>query len=300
MSQINNSKNLAYLLLLCAPILANASPAVVYDGWSSNNGIIDTSASCSVTGISCTTLAEDNGFLQQQVVNHHGTYIRTILIENGATGDSSSLGFASETFIPQDNKTGFDINTKQVIRDINEGFESTAVIERNPFNNQNDDLVDLLNVELTQTLSNNDFSSNFKLDKYEAEISDGSSYSGRSLDISQLIVDDTTGAKGAFDYREREGAVLSNVDNQLDVDPFTKNGNLTLGSETFVWNEGDHLKSIWVAQVTDSELSDPFAYQSIENVDVGVGIKTHSFSEENIIDPFDWDETTLGQAPTLP
>jgi len=300
MSQLASYRTLLYALFLSTPLITHASPTVVFDGWSSNNGVIDTSESCTTSGISCTTLAEDNGFLQQEIVNHHGKFIRTIVLEADATGSSSTLEFANETFIPQDNKTGFDVNTKQVIRDINDGFESTATIGRTPFNDSNENLVDLLNVELSQTLNGDGFNSSFKLDKYEAEISDGSSYSGRSLDISQSVIDDVTGFSGVFDYREREGAKLSNVDSQLQIDPFVKDGSITLEGETISWNENDHIKSIWISQTSDADTPNSFAFQSFENVHTGDELKTSSFSDDEIFDPFDWDEITLGQSPALP
>ena len=101
--------------LLSAQSLAGGP--VPFNQWSVSNGVIDASATCNASGVSCTLLAQDNGLLQQQVNTASGSYIQLIVTDTDASGTAESLGFVTENFIPTNSLTAWDINGQQIIRD---------------------------------------------------------------------------------------------------------------------------------------------------------------------------------------
>jgi len=290
--------------LTSASALAASGP-LPFDQWTVSNGIIDNSAACAASGVSCTVLAQDNGFLQQQVTTAAGSFVHMILTDPDATGTPATLGFTTENFIPDNNLTGFDIVNRQVIRDIPQGFEQVANIDRTPFLDSAGDVVDLAHVELTQTMATPDFDTRFKLLQHEALLPNGDSHFGKSVDINQTMVAANDSGnqplKQVFDSRERLGSQLTNVNNTLQIDPFTPAGSLHLNNETVSWNTGDHVKSIWMAQNNSVLLNPGFAYQQFDNISQGIiGTKELSMQSNEVIDPFSWDQTTFGQAPSVP
>jgi len=275
-----------------------------FDQWSVTNGVIDASATCNAAGVSCTVVSQDDGFLQQQVTTANGSYIQMILTEPGASGTAGTLGFASENFTPTNNLTGWDINSQQIIRDPNQGFEQIAKIDRVPFNDANNTLVNLLHVDLQQTLVDDEFDSSFNIKKDEALLSTGEIFTGKSTDIKQNLVAATnnspTGIKATFDTRIRSGWKLSNNNDALQIDPFAPAGDATLNKDTLAWSDGDTVASIWLSQYNDELMNGAFASQQVSNRSNDISIKNTRINPTAIIDPFDWNESTFGPAPSLP
>ena len=143
-------KHFALVLMATVTQLTWAgSNPVPFNQWTVNNGIIDTSATCTTPGVNCTVLAQDDGFLQQQVVTDGGSYVQMILTDPGASGTPDTLAFTTENFVPDKNLSGFDIANRQLIRDVPKGFEQIAQIDRAPFEDPNGGLVNLIHVDLT-------------------------------------------------------------------------------------------------------------------------------------------------------
>ena len=287
---------------LLMPTIVLAATPVAFDGWSVNNGVIDASSSCS-NGVTCNTLVQDDGFLYQEVVTPQGSFYRTIITEEGATGNAASLSFADETFIPFNNLTGVDISNKQAIRDPASGFESTAVIDRDPFINGAGDLVNPMVIDIDQTLAVDGFLSEFHLLQNDAVVGT-ESYFGKSMDIVQSMTQPTEnssdGFQSGFDLREREGWQLSEQNNELVLDPFTPAGSMTLGGTQVDWEEGDRVRSTWIASLNDEVSAQGFAAQKIENLSTGVSAHEVNIDAGTVIDPFAWNENTFGAPPSLP
>lgn len=93
------------------PMIANADPGhtgppMAYGQWNATLDAItgksvvnDTSAECVATGWTCKTIAEDDGFLYQEIRTPDGeTYTRMINLDPGSAGDASTLGYSSESY----------------------------------------------------------------------------------------------------------------------------------------------------------------------------------------------------------
>lgn len=305
--QILRISSMLAVSLLYGTALAD-QPAVTFDGWTVNNGVIDTSASCGGT-VTCTTLAEDDGFIQQQVSTAHGTFTRTIITEAGATGDASSLSFADESFIPMDNPTGIDIDFKQNIRDIQNGFDSVTEFSRNSFTDAQGNFINIAEMNIAQSINGADgFSNDFALYQSTTDINDGAtSYFGKMVDINQQIplgdAANPFAAEEMFVYRERGGFAGSfdEATQTLQMAPLTSPGQMTL-SDTVTWAEGERIATTWIAYKDGNRDQSGFNYQSVKNLDqlTGSEIIALSLPGDTLIDPFDWDVANLGPAPSLP
>ena len=287
---------------LFIPTAVFAASPIGFDGWSVNQGVIDTSNSCT-NGISCNTIAEDDGFLYQEVITAQGTFYRTIITESGATGNAGTLGFADESFVPVNNLSGTDISDKQVVRDSANGFDSTTMIDRDPFINGAGDMVNPLIVDINQSLMSDGLSSEFHLLQNDAVVGDNS-YFGKTMDISQSIVMPTDtasdGFQSGFDLRERDGWQISEVNNELALDPFSPAGSMTLGNKTVSWDDGDRIRSTWIASVNKDVSNQGFAVQKIENLTQMTSAQQIDTNAGTVIDPFVWEQNTFGTAPSLP
>ena len=293
--------------LLCGTALAD-QPAVVFDGWTVNNGVIDTSASCTGT-VSCSTLAEDDGFIQQQVSTPHGTFTRTIITDAGATGDASTLGFADESFIPMDNPTGIDIDFKQNIRDAQNGFDSVTQFSRNSFVDAQGNFINIAEMNISQAINGNDgFANDFALYQNTTDVNNGATtYFGKKVDIDQQIplgdAANPFAAEEMFAYRERWGFAGSfdEATQTLQMAPLTTPGQMTLNN-TVSWDEGERIATTWIAYKDRNRDQSGFNYQSVKNLDqlTGSEIIAMSLPSDEIIDPFDWDVANFGPAPSLP
>jgi len=264
---------------------AGSNP-VPFNQWTVNNGVIDTSTTCTSPGVSCTVMAQDDGFLQQQVVTDSGSYVQMILTDPGASGSPDTLAFTTENFVPDKNLSGFDIANRQVIRDIPQGLEQIAQIDRAPFEDPNKGLVNLIHVDLTQTLTNQDFEADFQLVRDEAELPSGEILSGKTVNIHQSVSGmDPYGNQNVintFSNQQSSGVQLTNVDNSLLVDPFTTAADIQIGGQTFKINDGDDIKLTEITQhITSLPGDGALNLQSYENTTQHVSATDVSF-----IDPF--------------
>lgn len=230
------------LSLLFPSIVAFAAPPQLgtnynYAGWQVNNGVIDTTASCTAPGVtSCRILSQDNGFLQEEVLLDNGQhFIRLIMTEADVSGDPSlsgaaaNLEFASEGFTPF--LTNQDCNAiagslpnnfqdcqglalKQDIRDLAAGFESTAVVQRNFAKSVEPNLADQFNIELAQSIDEIDpftglqFNTGFNYTEYaywECSISgscNGGVQIGKKTALSSTIFLDPFDATKKQEFRQ--------------------------------------------------------------------------------------------------
>ena len=233
MKNLASMKSHIGLVLTAISTTAFAAPPQMgsnynYGGWTVNNGVVDTSISCSASGVAqCKPLSSDNGFLQEEVQLSDGQkFIRIIMTDPGATGDptlsgaSADLKFASEGFttylssgdcnaiagsLPNNFQDCQGVAIKQDVRDLTKGFESTAVVQRNfAKSNEAPNLDNMFNILLSQTIDTVDsntglaFQSGFNYKEYsywECQISGDCSNSqqiGKSMSQSSTIYLDPT------------------------------------------------------------------------------------------------------------
>ena len=274
------------LLSVIGQVSWAGSNPIPFNQWTVNNGVIDTATTCTTSGVSCTVLAQDDGFLQQQVVTDSGSYVQMILTNPGATGSPDTLAFTTENFVPDKNLSGFDIANRQVIRDIPRGFEQIAQIDRAPFEDPNNELVNLIHVDLTQTLTSQDFAADFHLLRHEAELASGDILSGKTVDMDQTVTG--TEAVGnqnlinTFTSQQSSGVRLTNVDGSLLVDPFTTSTDIQIGGQTYKINDGDEIKLTGITQhITSLPGDGAFNRQIYENTTQKLSVTDLEF-----VDPF--------------
>ena len=229
------------LLVLCvASPWAGAVPPDMtgagynYDGWTVTGGVIDSSASCSAPGVTCKTLSQDDGFLQQEVTLSDGQhYIRVLMTEPGVTGDPSltgsaaNLAFATETFtafytntecssvlLPSPGQDCQGLAAKQVVRDLTAGFESTAIVQRNFAKSFASNADGQFNIDLNQVIDTVDpatglgFKTGFDYTQWsywECDISgncNGSQEIGTKLGLSETVFTDALDPTKKEEFRQ--------------------------------------------------------------------------------------------------
>lgn len=312
---------LKYLVFISGVLSATAVHAgqpVAFDGWQSNNGIIDASASCR-QAISCRTVVQENGFLQQEIMTAEGRFIRQIIVDKGATGSASTLAFATETMIPvgqgRNRRNGNssnamssgNIDTKQIINDASSGFSSTSLIERHAFTDNQHNSGNYQRTELYQAINDQQVVSVFSLNQTLVDYLDQTSRRSRELNIDQLLknIDDAESNVQVFALRERQGFEMSFydvVDNTI-TKPLSYAGTAVLGTQTLEWSDGDHIKGVFIGQKNPLNTGAGFMFQSIETIDK-TGLTTRKISDvkidtPEIIDPYQW-ERNFAKAPYLP
>ncbi|RMD78704.1 MAG: hypothetical protein D6809_05260 [Gammaproteobacteria bacterium] len=230
---------------------ALALPPFAYDQWSANNGTIDASVGTPCqNGITsglgmqtngagtCANIVSDNGMLYQVVEAQIGSttykFLRMILTDPNATGDATTLPFATETIIPwatasSGAKQG--IVSKQIVRDTASGLEQTALLQRgvNPTWDPSMRILDpatggivsdpelMYNIDLTQTLNSagpdSSLSSSFHYRNWTDTASagftpDSNAVSGHRLEMGQdvtFVNASPAGNHQKFDFRELGG-----------------------------------------------------------------------------------------------
>lgn len=287
------TKHLSWVRLVVAVTLAligqvsrAGSNPVPFNQWTVNHGVIDTSTTCSTPGISCTVLAQDDGFLQQQVVTANGSYVQMILTNPGASGTADTLGFTTENFVPDKNLSGYDIANRQVIRDIPAGMEQIAQIDRAPFEDPDKGLVNLIHVDLTQTMSELNYDADFHLVRHEATLPAGEILSGKTIDMHQTSSTvDPYGVReliNTFSNKQSSGDRLSNVDGALLIDPFTPAAELQIDQQSYAIHAGDDIKLTGITQsLTSLPTAGAFELHNYENTTQAL-----SATGSTIIDPF--------------
>ena len=294
--------------------LAHATTPVQFDSWSIDNGNIDASSACS-QALSCNVITSDNGFLQQIVETAEGKYIHTIVTEYNVSGLPADLGFQSETFTPFDAKARGDrkwgLDAKTVVRSATDGFVNSFTMDSDPFIDLNNNQLDIMNFQLSQTLNNAEINNHFDYTKNQVfgfpdPINNSEGY---TMDIDQdvfiVAAPDTPDfiADQRFVSRKRSGWLGDVSTGELLYEPISTAGSLTLpdpfsGTSTTAWAEGETIETHWIAQ-TDNQggFSSPLNYQDIKTQS---GLFDDYSIQDNTktlpIDPFDWD-STFGPAP---
>jgi len=302
------------------PVFSNpvtATTPIQHDNWISNNGNIDASSACS-QAISCKLISADNGFLQQIVETAEGKYIHTIVTDYGVSGNPADLEFLSETFIPFDARARgpgggrkWSLDAKTVVRNATDGFESSFMMDSDPFIDINGNQLDVMNFQLSQTLNNSDIDTQFDFSKNQVFSFDDPliNNGGYLLDIDQdllIAADPLTPdfiANQRFANRKRSGWSADISSGELMINPFSSAGSLTLpddlsGTSTTAWVEGETIETHWIAQLDNQgTFSTPLTYQSVKTES---GLSDDYTIQDSALtlplDPFDWDPT-LGPAP---
>ncbi len=324
------------LLLVLISGVVLAGPPVAYDGWTIGPGtidgqafaagVIDTSASCNAPGISCRTLAQGDGFLQEEINDGSRTFFRVILTEQGAMGDPSlsganaELSFIAETYTPfattgdtacsgQAAQDCQGLAAKHVVRDLSEGFETTALIQRNFAKSNATDLDGMYNIDISQTLDITDstglaFRDSFAYrnwTSWECTGGGGSFTCSNTLPVigyelrSSQTVYTGIGEKQAFSHIASAGYKGRQAGGFFMSEPVRSvNGQLTLDGTTVPWNRTDDINTTWVGANTMSN----FAFQSVQNTTTSSSA-SQSQLDGSLLDPFAWDLDAFGGQPTF-
>ena len=325
------------LSAIVLPGVSTAAAPVNFDGWSASSGNIDTSLSCSAAGVtSCRTLAEDKGFIQEEMVVDDYTYIRLIVTDPNADGAPSDQGFVSESFVPfAFNNEGISqgLAAKQVVRDFAEGFTDQAEVQRammrfrdpgmkNPADLSGPTPADeMWSIRLTQTFDRSDLQSVFQFENYTAMATfpaatpDTNDVIGYKMSISQTIPFDPTGsagidpdAKQKFEHRQIAGAAgnfpipLFFPSSYYAYEPLTPAGDMTVGGKTVSWSETDAVSTSWVVQTDLFDTTNvSISSQTVTNLTTGdEASQTDTIAISPPVSPFDWHEPTFGPEPSFP
>lgn len=310
-------------LLFLVPSLVFARPPVPFDQWTVSNGAIDTDTSCQATGVTCETVAEQAGFIQQEVTTDSGRFVRLILTARDASGNPADLGFVNEYFTPfyessDPQCTGSaaqdcqGIASQQTVRDLVQSFDSTVRVQRNFAKSNETDTALMFNTDIVQLFSDAAVSGRFALTNYtDWEFGPGganhSTPIGRVMDIQQdtLIGDVDAGdteTRLRFDHRLRggwEGRTINSFLPSLSQ-PITTAGQMDspLGGTTIDWSDGDTITSTWLA----SNRSVLFSAQVVENRTAGTRATdstTAPLSSGIVLEPMSWD-AIFGDKPSFP
>ncbi len=325
------------LIFMAGGALANP-PLVNFNGWSASAGAIDTTASCSTTGITCTTQVQDNGFLIEKVETADYTYLRFVVTDPNATGATSDLGFAAETFIPFAFNSGptsgitQGISSLQVIREAATGFESSAELQRsmmrftNPALRVFTDMLeatppeDMYSIKLSQTITDaaNGYADTFDYLGYTAFATvpnmnpDSDVTIGLIMDITQQVdigeAIDPTAKQQIFQQKRRMGVsgnivtkpTFSNTNYFIEGNPLSTANNMTLGGTTVTWADGDEIVSNWLAQEDIMSNTTALAHQTIENRTTGASAFQTDISTPLPVTPFAWEPVNFGPEPSFP
>ncbi len=321
------------------PSVSFAAAPINYDQWSADSGAINTTAACSAAGVSsCRTLAEDNGFIQQEIIVDDYAYIQLIVTDPNADGAADAQTFTSESFVPfafvgQGISQG--VAAKQNVRDEVEGFTDQVVLQRSMMRFRDPGIVsvgdinnlpptpaeEMFSIHLTQVFDRDDMQSTFDYINYTqmtffpAATPDTNDVIGSRMSISQIIPIDPTGsndvdpnARQQFEHRASSG-VMGNTSspplfptNYYVSAPLTPAGSMTLGGDTVSWDEADTVSTNWLVQ-SDIVDADIIAV-SVQNVisqtsgDEATELSTGGLTAP--LSPFDWDEPTFGPEPIFP
>lgn len=314
-----------------------AAPPVNFDGWTASSGTIDTSLSCGGVGVTCQTLSEDDGFIQEKIIVDDYEYIRLIVTDPGADGGAADQAFVSEAFVPfafKDEGISQGVAAKHVIRDVAEGFTDQAEVQRgmmrfrdpgmrdqNDLPSENTPAEEMWSVRLTQSFDRDDLISTFEYTNYTemaasfpAATPDTNNVIGYSMSISQEVrlnpdgtADIDPNASQGFEHRQSSG-IMGNLQvqfpgtNYFASAPLTPAGDMTLGGDTVSWGTNATVSTNWLVQ---SNLFDnnsaAIRYQNVTNHDSGATASELSTgAAATPATPFDWHEPTFGTEPSFP
>ncbi len=338
MKQLGSFKYFFGLPLLCMAGSAFANPPLVnFNGWSANAGAIDTTASCSAAGITCTTQVQDNGFLIEKVETADYTYLRFVITDPNATGATSDLEFSAETFLPFAFNAGptagisQGISSLQVIREAATGFESTAELQRSMMRLENPAMIDnttvleptppedMYSIKLSQTITDeeNGYADTFDYLGYTAFATlpnmnpDSDVTIGRAMEITQQVAigesNDPSATKQTFQQKRRMGVSgnsianpFSNTNYFVEGNPLSSANSMTLGDATVTWADGDEIVSNWLVQEDIMSDTTALVHQTIENKTTGASAVQTDISASLPATPFAWEPVNFGTEPSIP
>jgi len=321
------SKSFSLFLLALWAILPQPAMAVPpdltgagynYDGWTVTAGVIDSSASCSAPGVTCKTLSQDNGFLQEEVRLDNGQhYIRVLMTEPDATGDPTLTGNAADLAFTTETFTAFYTNTecssvllpnpgqdcqglaaKQVVRDLTSDFESTAIVQRNFAKSFAANADGQFNVDLNQVIDTTDvatglaFKSAFHYTEWsywECNISgncNGSTEIGSLMDLSETVFTDALDPTKKEEFRQhlRKGWKGRQSGGWAGSAPVVVSDSVAIGGRT--------INGIASGTPTTFSWSDTAGWASVAN-----DIKT-TWVASNTVDGFAYQDFTLTDGST--
>jgi hypothetical protein len=328
---------------------AFAAPPVPYGEWSVTNGAVDTSVSCANTGVTCKTVASDNGFIYEEVSTPYYNFLRLILTDANATGVPTNLGFTSETYTPFALATdgiAQGIASKQVVRDAADNFVLDAEVQKGHMRGLNAATADdMYSTKISQSMSNAEMSGVFSFTNYtsfatgQSTTPDTDNERGRKLDISEQVLIGNPGdatKQQTFVQRQRSGDAgngapfpfpgapqvpiqftVNNSGNYFATAPITTAGSMTLpvtsngrattGTNTVAWASGNDIVTTWIAQDsniaqnTATQSAYALSYQRVANNTSGVNALAVvvDLSVPPPLNPFAWDQTNFGTAPSL-
>ena len=319
-----------FVLVLSSPTVFAAAP-VAYDGWSVVGGTIDTTASCTAPGVSCTNLVSDPGMVYEEVTSGGSKFLRLILTDQTASGAPNQLSFTTETFIPYAQLSDplppgsiahyQGIAAKQVVRDSVDGFEGVTEIQRaNMRQLGSTGADDMFTIKLNQNFANPEISSAFAHTSYTQFSSGGTTIDsdqviGRITDIQQsndVGGTDNPGASQLFVQRTRDGvkgnSTFTFPGGYFVSAPITTAGSMNVSAASAVpgapvtWINKADISTTWIVQ--DSNVSTvpgiAIAYQNVKNNDALTEDVMREFDAPvGTADPFAW-EVNFGTAPTFP
>ncbi len=340
MKQSRSSKYFLGLPLFCLASGVFAGPPVNYNGWSVADGVIDTAASCNTSGISCSTDVQDDGFLIETIETADYTYMRFVVTDPTATGATSDLDFAAETFIPFAFNSGADtgisqgIASLQVMREAATGFESSAELQRammrftdtamrTPLDKIDEPTPpeDMYSIKLSQTISDptNGYIDSFDYTAYTAFATfvnvnpDSDEVIGRVMDITQRVdigeAIDPASKQQFFQQKRRVGVSGNIVTRPSFAQPndfyFVEGTPLSTASDMTLGGDtvswADGDEIITNWVVQEAILSDSaLSHQTIENRTTSTFASETDIGASTPVSPFDWDESNFGPTPTLP
>ncbi|MFQ5469146.1 MAG: hypothetical protein ACE5EH_02440 [Gammaproteobacteria bacterium] len=308
------------------PAAFAAGPPVSYGSWSVNTGTI-TDTVCGTAGVACSGTTVDDGFRYETVNTADGTFMRLIVTDVGATGDSATLPFVNEVYTPfltrataagaftfaSSGLIAQGVAASQVIRDAT--LESSAKIQRGfakditqfALPNTAQAYQDAWSLQLAQSQANTTaagtVTDNFAAVIYNGVISggqilpDSDVVRGKAIDVWQTLdsTDPGTGevTQQKFDKRIRAGRTGWSW---FGTQPYnvTNGGSATLGGTTVSWAATEHVDATWIGAYTQGG----GGYVGVERVDTfsdvagtvltGSASQTQVGADVGVTAPVDW------------
>lgn len=305
---------------------AHAAAPMAFGQWSSQSGTV--TASCP-SGVTCETVAESSGFFQQAFLDGEGNVaqIHTIILDEGLTGDSTTLPFSTENFVqrndPDDPVPDTGLASRQVLTsDTTNNFDGAAVHFEMSNTTESGWAADVgePNIITEQQLSetggtyNRSFSTAFL---YKANVNDIGLQTGSSIRVDQEFVQ-TMGQDQSSSGGDGDNGGSRTADEALGfalgitTGDMTPAGSATLNGKTVSWNPGDTVAVKWVGQSNnhwqeledfDNEFMPGFEalkeeYLAYENRSTGQVARFFQYGGD--INPDVWLENQFGSTPSMP
>lgn len=281
----------------------------VFDSWTVAGGNVNVSCPA---GFTCETLTTGDGFAQVQWVETAtgDTFIQTIITDQGAAGNSSTLPYSDESFIMLGGSNGISSRQHYFQDDTATTgtiFENTTALntgwaQTNP-TDPDMDVTQTLTVDATPAVTGDEFSNAFEMHLIHDA---GGTTTGSSISITQDSglgngIDTSTDAQ-KFQLVHLQGSyVTTGSDITLDATTTASGGTVT-------WDAGDDIMIRWIGQEIDlgAQGTAVFGFEGITNntssdeattfSTTSAGIAVDGSDAQGYGTPFDWD-TIFGATP---